>query len=1003
MIETTDFSPYLSEVAELERTPHGVRPHRLPAAVRAQFPDPQLLAAEAQPSGVRLSFSSDATRVELVLRPTRRGFAGFDRPRGQVVLTVDGGCPRTDVLTGGAAVETDLRTGITTVVEGAPHTATFAGLPAGGKVLELWLPHNEAVELVVLRTDAPIRAVQDDRPLWVHHGSSISQGSNAARPTATWPVVAARAAGVRLRNLGFGGSALLDPFVAREMRDMPADLLSVKVGINVVTLDVMRRRAFTAALHGFLDTIRDGHPTAPLLVVTPIFWAATRTLPAQAPSTPPASARDRFASRPRGRRRHRARQAHAAGRARVGRRGRRPERRRGFAPGRRPHPLRSRRHRRPPPARWPASRPRHPRPHRSTLRPVARPSLRSPRCRLYRSVAASSRMRTQTPRRPDAAATGSGGADVPELLGRRPECDSLTELLRRARAGHSGVLVVRGEAGIGKTALTEYTVETATRTGYRVHPVIGVEAEAQFAFAGLHQLCAPLLGRAAALPEPQREALDVAFGLRDGTTPAPFLVGLAALNLLAEVAEESPLLCLVDDAQWLDQASAQVLAFVARRVAAEPMALLFAVRDTGDGRADPLAGLPELRVAGLGDTDARALLAAAVRAPLAEDVRDRIVAEARGNPLALLELPRGAQLAGGYELPDALSVPHRVEDSFRRRSATLPSETQLLLLVAAAEPTGDVALLWRAADHLGIEHEAAVPAEHAGLLEIGARVRFPHPLVRSAVYRAATSPDQRRVHGALGAATDPSLEPDRRAWHLARAVLGVDEGVAAELEVSAGRARRRGGLSAAAAFLQRAAELTPEPAARASPGAGGGTRQARGRCVRGSLGAHDGRGGGTVGAAAAARLQLLRAQIGFLVSRDSAGSHACCRRRRRSPRWTPCCPATPTCRRSTRPPSPAGSVAVAACVTPPRRPGRHRHHPERPGRWTSCSTASWRCTRRATRRAHPCCSRRWPHTGRTIPTWGTCSPRTSAAGRRRAAGRVRWRLRWSRVGGRAPR
>jgi hypothetical protein len=383
--------------------------------------------------------------------------------------------------------------------------------------------------------------------------------------------------------------------------------------------------------------------------------------------------------------------------------------------------------------------------------------------------------------------------DVTELLGRRVEFEAVSRLLSRAQAGSSGVLVVRGEAGIGKTALVEQAGDTAARSGFRVQSAVGAESETQFAFAGLHQLCAPLLDRAAALPEPQRDALHVAFGQREGTAPDRFLVGLATLNLLAEVAEDAPLLCLVDDAQWLDQASAQVLAFVARRVAAEQLALVFAVRDPGGSDVDPFVELPELRLEGLGEADARTLLAAAVRAPLADDVRDRIVAESRGNPLALLELPRGTHLVGGYELPDALSVPHRVEDSFRRRSATLPSETQLLLLVAAAEPTGDAALLWRAADHLGIVREAAAPAESAGLLEVGARVRFPHPLVRSAVYRAAAAPDRRRAHDALAAGTDPLVDPDRRAWHRGQAVLGTDEDAATDLERSAGRARPEAG------------------------------------------------------------------------------------------------------------------------------------------------------------------------------------------------------------------
>ena len=390
-------------------------------------------------------------------------------------------------------------------------------------------------------------------------------------------------------------------------------------------------------------------------------------------------------------------------------------------------------------------------------------------------------------------------------------------LVSRARAGRSGVLVVRGEAGIGKTALLEHGREAADASGFRVESSIGVAAETQFAFAGLHQLCAPLLDRADALPDPQRSALGVAFGRQGGAAPDRFLVGLATLNLLAEVAEEAPLLCLVDDAQWLDEASAQVVAFVARRLAAERIALVLAVRDQPDGESLAFAGLPELRLGGLGESDARALLAGAVRTPLDDRVRDRIVAEARGNPLALLELPLSwqlAQRAGGFELPEVLGVPNRIEESFRRRSSSLPTETRLFLLVAAAEPTGDVALLWRAAAHLGIAPEAAAPAEATGLLEIDTRVRFRHPLVRSAVYQDATLPDRCRVHGALAAATDPQVDPDRRAWHSAHAVLGTDEEVAAALERSAGRARARGGIAAAAAFLQRSTELTPEPADR---------------------------------------------------------------------------------------------------------------------------------------------------------------------------------------------
>ncbi|NED97077.1 helix-turn-helix domain-containing protein [Phytoactinopolyspora alkaliphila] len=456
-------------------------------------------------------------------------------------------------------------------------------------------------------------------------------------------------------------------------------------------------------------------------------------------------------------------------------------------------------------------------------------------------------------------------------MGRRAERETVKQLLAQAHAGHSSVLVVRGEAGIGKTALIEHAHHTAAPMGFRVESSIGVESETQFAFAGLHQLCGALLDRLGALPDPQQAALGVAFGQRAGATPDRFLVALAVLNLLAEVAEETPLLCLVDDAQWLDQATAQVLAFVARRVAAERVALVFALRDHGEGDVRPFSGLPQLRLDGLGETDARALLAAAVPTPLDDGVRDRIIAEARGNPLALLELPHNTQptqLAGGFELPDTLSVPHRIEDAFQHRSGSLPAETQLLLLVAAAEPTGEVALLWRAAEHLGIAREAAAPAEAAGLLEIDTRVRFRHPLARSAVYRAATPPDHRRVHSALAAATDPRTYPDRRAWHRAQSVLGTDEEVAAELERSADRARARGGLAAGAAFLQRSATLTPDRATRAR------------RALEAARAKHDAGASesarelltaevGPLDPLQRARLDLLRAQIAFHLTRGT--------------------------------------------------------------------------------------------------------------------------------------
>jgi DNA-binding CsgD family transcriptional regulator len=400
------------------------------------------------------------------------------------------------------------------------------------------------------------------------------------------------------------------------------------------------------------------------------------------------------------------------------------------------------------------------------------------------------------------------------LRGRELEHARLEQLLTAARAGQSAVLVLRGEPGIGKTALLDSAAELAE--GYRVLRAVGVESEMELPFAALHQLCAPLLDGLERLPPPQRDALGTAFGLSSGPRPDRFLVGLAVLSLLSEAAEATPLICLVDDAQWLDRSSAQVLSFVARRLQAESVILLFAERDQLEH--DELAGLPELRLQGLSDADARELLASANIGPLDEQVRDRIIAETRGNPLALLELPRGlsgASLAGGFALPGELPLPSRIEASFRRRVEQLPTETQRLLVVAAAEPIGDPTLLWRAAAELGIPVEAAAPAEADDLMEVGARVAFRHPLLRSAIYRAASPKERRSAHRALAGATDPEADPDRRAWHRAHAALAPDEDVAAELELSATRAQACGGLAAAAVFLERAAELTPEPGRRA--------------------------------------------------------------------------------------------------------------------------------------------------------------------------------------------
>jgi DNA-binding CsgD family transcriptional regulator len=381
----------------------------------------------------------------------------------------------------------------------------------------------------------------------------------------------------------------------------------------------------------------------------------------------------------------------------------------------------------------------------------------------------------------------------------------------------------------------------------------------ELAFAALQQLCAPMLDKLEGLPDPQREALGIAFGLKTGTAPDRFLVGLATLNLLSEVAEQQPTLCVIDDAQWLDRASAQALAFVARRLLAEPVALVFATREPGE----EFGGLPELPVGGLSDGDAGELLGSVVRGPLDERVRDRLVAEARGNPLALLELPRGvtpAQLTGGFGVPGA---PGRIEDNFRRRLEALPGATQRLMLVAAAEPAGEPALMWRAAELLGSGAGAVAPAADAGLLAIGERVTFRHPLVRSAVYRAASPPERRAAHQALAAATDPEADPDRRAWHRAQATLGPDEEVASELEHSAGRAQARGGLAAAAAFLERSAALTLDPARRAERA----LAAARARYQAGAFGkALDllaAAEAGPLDQFARARADLLRGQIAF--------------------------------------------------------------------------------------------------------------------------------------------
>jgi DNA-binding CsgD family transcriptional regulator len=427
-------------------------------------------------------------------------------------------------------------------------------------------------------------------------------------------------------------------------------------------------------------------------------------------------------------------------------------------------------------------------------------------------------------------------------------------------------LVVRGAPGVGKTALLEHAIESAR--DLRVLRAVGVESERELAFAVLHQLCAPLAVLLDRLPGPQCDALATTFGLSEGGVPDRFLVGLAVLGLFSEAAQERPLLCVVDDAQWLDRASAEVLAFVARRLGAESVVILFAAREPHDLFAD----LPQKALDGLRDADARALLASVIPGRLDERVVDQLLAETRGNPLALLELPRGlsaAQLAGGFALPRALPLQGRIEESFLRRLEALPIATQRLLLVAAAETAGDPALLWRAAEQLEIAGPALEPAEESGLLEVDRRVRFRHPLVRSAVYRAASQEDRQRVHRALAEATDAHADPDRRAWHLAEAAGGPDEAVAAELVRAAGRAQARGGLAAAAAFLERAAALTPEVSRRAQRALAAAQTKFEAGALDDALALLATAEAGTVDDPQRARVHLLRAQIAFAARRGS--------------------------------------------------------------------------------------------------------------------------------------
>ena len=453
-----------------------------------------------------------------------------------------------------------------------------------------------------------------------------------------------------------------------------------------------------------------------------------------------------------------------------------------------------------------------------------------------------------------------------ELIDRAAERDTLDRFVAAIRAGQSQALVVSGEAGVGKTALLDYLAANAS--GCRLVRIAGVQSEMELPFAALHQLCAPMLDGLQRLPPPQRDAVRTAFGVSSGPAPDRFLVGLGVLSLLSEVAEEQPLVCLVDDEQWLDRASAQVLGFVARRLVAESVGMVFAVRIP----SSELAGLAELRIEGLQEADAQALLDSALTGPLDTRVRDQILAETHGNPLALLELPRGLTpqlLAGGFGLPGAVELSGGIDESFRQRVHVLPEQTRRLLLIAAAEPVGDPVLVWRAAAKLGIGAEAAAPAVEAGLAEFGTRVRFRHPLVRSVVYGSALAQERQEVHAALAEVTDPQADPDRRAWHRAHAAAGPDEDVAAELERCADRAQARGGVAAAAAFLERATMLTLDPARRtdrALAAAGANLQAGAFDTVRELLSIAE---AGAISDLQQARIDLIAADLAFVTNRGS--------------------------------------------------------------------------------------------------------------------------------------
>jgi len=480
----------------------------------------------------------------------------------------------------------------------------------------------------------------------------------------------------------------------------------------------------------------------------------------------------------------------------------------------------------------------------------------------------------------DDSGSHRGGTMVmaPGLIGRNRELTVLTDLIDGV-ADEDAAIVVVGDPGVGKSSLLRAAAEHATRSGLRVLMVTGVEAEAHLAFAGLHQLLRPVLAAAGDLPAPQHDALSAAFGTApaapaDSSAPEPFMIALATLNTLTEVAAERPVLVAIDDAQWLDQASVQVLGFVARRLYADRVGMVFTVR-AGEGQSVALAGLPELVLGGLPEEAAGELLAASAGAPLDGRVSAQIVAGVAGNPLALVELAgelTAEELSGAVPLAWPLRFGGRLEELYLSRVRALPADTRTLLLVAAADPTGDPSLVYAAAARLRVGQEAGEVTGTGRLVGWQPRVRFRHPLIRSAAYYAASAEARRSAHAALAAVTDPDADPDRRAWHLAEAASGPDEEVAAELERSAGRAQARGGLAAAATFLERSVLLTADPArhaerilaaAQASMRAG-----ALGRALE-LLATAEAGGAGPLDEFQHARMDLLRGHIAFVSNMGS--------------------------------------------------------------------------------------------------------------------------------------